>query len=176
MAAAQKKVIVRQFEGGLAWGYLPQAGFAQGGVVALMEVDGRARRLELGQIKWVCYVRDFNLDDGVEPERIGRRTFQARPRGDGLWLRLVFRDGEALEGLAGVDLGLLDALVGDGGLFLTPPDLRSNALRIFVPRAAIGGMEVLGMVTAPSKRLAAKKRAGVAAETQPGLFGGLFGE
>jgi hypothetical protein len=41
--AAQKKVVVRQFKGGLAWGYLPVSGFLEEGRVTLMEVDGRAK-------------------------------------------------------------------------------------------------------------------------------------
>jgi hypothetical protein len=99
---------------------------------------------------------------------MGRRTFVGRPRGDGLWLKLTLRDGDSLEGLAGVDLLQLDALVDDGGLLLAPPDLKSNVLRVFVPRAAMAEMEVLGMVTAPSRRIAAKRKGN---EAQGGLFG-----
>jgi hypothetical protein len=169
MAAAQKKVIVREFEGGLTWGYLSASGFVDGDEIVLLEVDGRTKRMALAGVKGVCFVRDFNREDRLDPERIGRRAFQARPRGDGLWLKFTFQDGDGLEGLVSVDLLQMDALVEDRGIFLTPPDSKSNVLRMFVPRAALRAMEVLGYVTAPSKRMAAKRAV-------DGAQGGLFGE
>jgi hypothetical protein len=166
MAIAQKKVVVRRFEGPPVWGYLPASGFAAGGAVELMEVDGRIKLLAFSEVKLIAYVKDFNLDDAVEPERIGRKTFPARPRGDGLWVRLGFTDGDSLEGLAAVDMGLMDALIAERGLFVTPPDAKSNAQRVFVPRAALRSLEVLGYVTAPSKKHAVK----VEEQKQGGLF------
>ena len=133
-------------------------------------------------LKRIAYVRDFNLDDKVDPERIGRMTFPARPRGDGIWLKLTFRDDELLEGLTTLDLAFADTLLDDRGIFLTPPDPRSNTLRLFVPRAALQSIEVLGFVTAPSLRLAAQRAAQtgtrpgakskrpVITDTQPSLF------
>jgi hypothetical protein len=49
-----------------------------------------------------------------------------------------------------------------------PPDARSNAQRVFVPRSALTGLELLGIVTSAAKRKAATvpRR-----EPQPGLFG-----
>jgi hypothetical protein len=116
-------------------------------------------------------VRDFNLDDPLDPERIGRKSFPSRPRADGLWLKLTFRNDDVLEGLANFDIGFTDSLLEDRGLFLTPPDLRANTQRLFVPRAALRSLEVLGFVTAPSKRLTAKPAARVTADTQTKLFG-----
>jgi len=165
--AAQKKVVIRQFKGGLAWGYLPASGFLEAGRVILMQVDGRAKALDFRDIKYICYVRDFNLDDPDDPERLGRRAFPARPRGEGLWLRLGFVDGDSLEGLSGFDMAFVDALLEERGLFVTPPDVRANAQRVFVPRTALASLEVLGYITAPSRRAAprASKDAG-----QPRLF------
>jgi hypothetical protein len=168
MGAGQKKVVVRRFEGGVAWGYLPQEGLRVGDGVELMGVDGRIKSIDLREIKWIATVKDFNLDDGIEPERMGRKAFLGRPRGDGVWLRLRFRDGDTLEGLADVGVGFLETAMVDGGLFVTPPDGRANTQRVFVPRAALVGMEVLGWVTAPSKKAAKAGR--VADAAQPGLF------
>ncbi|QMV17460.1 hypothetical protein GOB94_01090 [Granulicella sp. 5B5] len=168
MAAAQKKVVIRQVGGRLAWGYLPQSGFVHGGQVELIEVDARAKLLDLNEIETIAYVRDFNLDDPLEPERMGRRSFPARPRGEGLWVRVTFRETMPLEGLVSFDMGFIDRLLEDQGVFLVPPDGRGNTLRVFVPRAALKGLEVLGWVTSPTKKLAAK----VAREAlQAGLFG-----
>ena len=154
MASGQKKVVIRRFAGPLAWGYLPQTSLVRDDQVPLMAVDGRITPISLNEIKTIAYVHDFNLDDLVDPERIGRRSFLARPRGDGLWLKLTFQDADSIEGLTSVDLLLLDALIADQGLFLTPPDGRSNTQRLFVPRTSLRSLEVLGYVTAPSKRAA----------------------
>jgi hypothetical protein len=165
--AVQKKVIVRQFKGGLAWGYLSASGFVSDGRVTLMEVDGRAKTLDFKDIKAICYVRDFNLDDSEDPERLGRKNFQSRPRGEGLWLRLGFLDGDSIEGLSGFDLSFIESLLEDRGLFLAPPDARANTQRVFVPRSALASLEVLGYISAPSKRIAPKPRADAG---QPRLF------
>jgi len=167
MAIARKKVVIRSFEGEITWGYLPQSGFASAGLVEVIDTAGRVISLRLKEIKTIAYVRDFNLDDRDEPERIGRRSFLGRPRGDGLWLKLEFRDGDLLEGLAHFDVGFVDGLLEDRGLMLGLPDARSNTQRIFVPRAALVSVEVLGYVGVPAKKKAILK-AGAAA--QQGLF------
>jgi hypothetical protein len=63
-------------------------------------------------------------------------------------------------------MGFLESLIEDRGVFLTPPDTRGNAQRVFVPRSAIRSLEVLGYVTAPSKKLAKQ----IEAAAQAGLF------
>ena len=88
----------------------------------------------------------------VNPERLTRRAFLARPRTEGLWLRLIFRSGDLLEGLAPTDRSLLDALADDDGLFLTPPDTRSNTQRLYVPRSALTDLQLLAVITTPSRR------------------------
>jgi hypothetical protein len=108
MASGQKKVVIRRFAGALAWGYLPQNGLAHEDQVHLMAVDGRITPISFNEIKTIAYVHDFNLDDPVDAERIGRRSFAARPRGEGLWLRLTFQDADSIEGVAEVSLNLLD--------------------------------------------------------------------
>jgi hypothetical protein len=181
MAGSQKKVVVRRTGGTLAWGYLPQEQLLRDGQVALMGADGRVNSIAFSEIEMICYVRDFNLDDPVDPERLGRRSFVGRPRGDGLWVRLGLHDDTQLEGLMPFDLGFLTTLLDDQGIFLTPPDGRSNVLRVFVPRGSLRSLEVLGWVSAPSKRAAAKeaakpasKKAKLAAAMadQPSLFEG----
>lgn len=171
MAPAQKKVVLRSLSNDLAWGYLPQGGFLHDSTIELMAVDGRITIFSFNRLKQIAYVKDFNLDDQLDPERIGRPAFLARPRGDGLWLRLTFLDDQTLEGLAPSDLTFADALLGDRGLFLTPPDPRSNTHRLFVPRHALKSLEVLGVVTAPSRRLAAKPKSRHTPDTQTKLFG-----
>lgn len=151
MASGRKKVIVRMMGRGIAAGYLPLAGIVAGESVELLDLEGRVVPLALAGVKTICYVRDFNLDDPVNPERLTRKAFQARPRIEGLWLRITFADGDQFEGLAPIDRGLLDGIVEDRGIYLVPPDIRSNTQRVFVPHAAIAEMQLLAVVTTPSK-------------------------
>ncbi|HEY0264937.1 MAG TPA: hypothetical protein VGC07_10485 [Granulicella sp.] len=156
MANAQKKVIVRCFNGAILPGYLPVGAFVRqetaGPQLDLLDLAGRVASLPLEDVKIVSYVRDFNLSDTTNPERLARRTFLARPRTEGLWLRLTLRTGEQLEGLAATDLTLLTSILEDNGLFLTPPDTRSNTQRLFIPRLAITELQLIAVITSPSKK------------------------
>ena len=152
MASSRKKVIVRTVSDGVLSGYLPPTGvLGVTGAVALLDLEARMIDVPLAGIRWIAYVRDFNLADTIDPERLTRRTFLARPRTEGLWVRLTLAGGDVLEGLAPIDAALMDNLMEDGGLFLTPPDIRSNTQRLFVPRRAITELQVLAVVTNPSK-------------------------
>jgi hypothetical protein len=156
MSSAHKKVIVRRFTGETLPGYLPLATFVRNrtaqNALDLLDLEGRVVPLLLHDIKHVSYVRDFNLSDSTNPERLTRRTFLARPRTEGLWLRMTFRSGDLLEGLAPTDLGLLDDLINDAGLQIIPPDTRSNTQRIYVPRTSLTNLQLLAVITSPSRR------------------------
>ena len=168
MAIAQKKTVVRQFDGSITWGYLPQGSFVTGETVEVLDPAGRVLPLLLSQIKTIAYVKDFNLDNRTDPEQIGRRSFLSRPRADGLWLKLQFRDKDVLEGLANFDLGFIDSLLEDRGVAISPPDARSNTQRLFVPRAALVSVEVLGFIGAQSKQKTVER---ATATIQAQLFG-----
>ena len=160
MSSAHKKVIGRRFTGETLPGYLPLATFVRNrasqntpqNLIDLLDLDGRVIQLPIHDIKHICYVRDFNLTDTSNPERLTRRTFLARPRTEGLWLRMTFRSGDLLEGLASTDIGLLDDLVNDAGLQITPPDTRSNTQRIYVPRSSLTSLQLIAVITSPSRR------------------------
>jgi hypothetical protein len=184
MSSAHKKVIVRRLLGDTLPGYLPLSGFVRlrglekDRVVDLLDLSGRVLQIALSEIKHICYVRDFNLNDPISPERLTRRTFLARPRTEGLWLRLSFRgqttpstEPEQFEGLAPLDATLLDDILNDAGLFLIPPDIRSNTQRIYIPRSSIAELQLLAVITTPSRK---KPLPGAAAATlQEDLFRSL---
>ena len=152
MSSAHKKVIVRRHTNETFPGYLPLSGFVHGGSVPLLDLEGRVVSINLSDIKHICYVRDFNLNDTASPERLTRRTFLARPRGEGLWVRMTFRTGDLLEGLASTDVSVADDLIRDAGIFVTPPDTRSNTQRIYVPRIALSELQLVAVITTPSRR------------------------
>jgi hypothetical protein len=156
MSSAHKKVIVRRFTGDTLPGYLPLSSLVRNHAIDLLDLSGRIVSLATQDIKHICYVRDFNLSDTANPERLTRRTFLARPRTEGLWLRMTFRTPDRtpdlLEGLAPTDIVLLDDLIQNAGLFLTPPDTRSNTQRIYVPRTSLTELQLIAVITSPSRR------------------------
>ena len=157
MPTSRKKVIVRTVGDELQAGYLPLSHLltpagANQPCVDLLDLSGRLTPVPLAGVQWIAFVREFDLNNAVDPEQMSRRSFMARPRSEGLWVRLTFLHGEALEGLAPIDASLLDALLDDRGLFLTPPDMRGNTQRLYIPRLAIRSLEILAVITTPSKK------------------------
>jgi len=180
MASGHKKVILRRLRSHMPGadilnGYLAPSGFVTGSgrsaVLELLDLDGRVQPIPLREIKMVSFVRDFNLADRLNPERLLLRSFQSRPRAEGLQLRITFHDGNTLEGLAPLDLSLLDSACDDAGLQFAPPDTRANTQRIYVPRAAIASLQVLAVI-GPSRARKAAAAAAAAAE-QEDLFTSL---
>lgn len=166
MASGQKKVIIRRFNDQIHWGYLPQEVALLHGYVELIDPAAHVTPILLTEIKWIAYVRDFNLADRHLPERLDRKRFAARPRTEGLWVRMRLTDGETLEGLVQVNRTLLDSLADSTGIFVTPPDTRGNTQRLFVPRSAIESIEAVGLIQ-PAAVKAAKP---AKEEPQPSLF------
>lgn len=165
MPSSRKKVIVRTIDGMVQHGYAPQSGMVSANTAAeLLDLEGRTLTVPLIEVRWIAFVRDFNLGDKLEPERLSRRTFLARPRSEGLWIRLRLAGGELIEGLAALDVSLLDGLLEDRGLYLIPPDVRSNTQRLFVPRSAMVEVQLLAVITNPSKT----KPAAAASKGRPG--------
>jgi len=142
MASSRKKAIFRKLSRDWLAGYLPAGDFVHAGRVEMLDLEGKVVALATEDLKWICYVRDFNSGELNNPERLVRRTFAGRPRGEGLFVRVRLKDGDLVEGLAANDT----SLVSSEGIFLTPPDLRSNTQRIWIPRGAVEDLEVVAVV------------------------------
>ena len=169
MTAAQKKVIVQRTLGDSVAGYLPTHGFVEAETIPLLDLEGRLFRIPLRETKFIAFVRNFDLNEAAQLDRSLRRTFLARPRGEGLWIRVTFVSGDALEGLVAAGVSLLDEMLDLRGLQLTPPDTRANCQRIYVPRASILRLDMLGIVATASKR--APRTATAESVGQSELFG-----
>jgi hypothetical protein len=154
-ASTHKKVVVTFADRTTMQGYLNPTRLPDD-PLDVLTTNGEHRDVPLKDIRAVYFVRDFTED--YEPER---KAFFSRPKLDGLWVRLKFRDNETLEGVVSNDLlALLDS-----GIQITPPDLNGAAVRIFVPRSALSEVTVLGVVG-----VARRKPAAAAAPVQPKLF------
>lgn len=143
MTSTHKKVIVRKMDRDSVQGYVAATMFLVGSKVELLNTAGNVVLIDVGEIKGVYFVRDF-----ADSNSLQRKTFTTRPRVEGLWVRLRFRDGEMLEGLMPNDLTHLCA----EGFFLNPPDTRGNIQRIYVPRSALSELTVLAVIGSTAKR------------------------
>jgi hypothetical protein len=148
MAASRKKVILRKLSRDWLSGYLPPFSFVTGERVEMLDLGGKLVSVPLQELKWICFVREFQSGDASQPERLLRKTYVNRPRTHGLWIRARLKDDDVIEGLAQNDVTLLDA----DGLFLIPPDTRSNTQRIFLPRLAVAELDVLAVIKSGSRR------------------------
>jgi len=139
MPSTHKKVIVRKMDRDSVSGYVSPAQFVNEGKLELLNTAGNVVAIDLREIKGVYFVREFG-----DSESLARKTFASRPRSEGLWVRLRFRDSEILEGLMPADLtqNLPE------GYLVNPPDQRSNTQRIFVPRTALESLTVLAVIGA----------------------------
>ena len=124
-------------------GYVAPAHFVREGKLELLNTAGNVVAIEISDIKCVFFVREFG-----ESDSLARKTFTTRPRAEGLWVRIKFKDGEILEGLMPNDLSLTTA----EGFLINPPDLRSNVQRMFVPRGALESLTVLAVIGATKRQ------------------------
>lgn len=143
MPSTHKKVIVRKTDRDTVNGFVAPAHFVREGKLELLNTTGNVVAIDLAEIKCVFFVRDFG-----ESDSLSRKTFTTRPRSEGLWVRIKFKDGEVLEGLMPNDLSLTTA----EGFLINPPDLRSNVQRMFVPRGALESLMVLAVIGATRRQ------------------------
>ena len=154
-SGSHKKVFVETFDGRTVPGYVTPAHLGRAEGLELLNVNGEVEQLALERVRTVYFVNDFQ--EKFLPER---KSFLSRPKLDGLWVRVKYRDEETLEGVVANDLvALLDR-----GVNLVPPDPGTNCTRIFIPRPAIAEMTVLGVVGI-ARRTPARPTVG-----QPTLF------
>lgn len=177
MSASRKKTVVRKLSRDWVAGYVSSDDFSRHGMVELLDLSGKVILLPLSEIKWLCFVRDFNSGEINNPERLLRKSFAGRPRIEGVFLRLRLADGDQIEGVATNDRSLID---GDG-IFLLPPDTRSNTQRIWIPSTTISELEAVAVITSrarlkdaaarqPSTSPAAPSAGPSAGNDQPDLF------
>jgi hypothetical protein len=143
MSSTHKKVIVRKSDRDSINGYVAPANFVVDGKLELLNMTGNVVAVDLRDIKVVYFVREFSDSDVLT-----RKTFTTRPRTEGLWVRLKFKDSDVIEGILPNDL----TQNPPEGFLMNPPDLRSNTQRVFVPRTALASVTVLAVIGAGRRR------------------------
>jgi hypothetical protein len=151
-----KKAVLRRFDKEPLAGYINPLSFLQLTGIELLSPEGNVALIPYTDVKALAFVRDFDA-----PSEPGRQIFQTRPKTEGLWVRLEFRDGDVTEGILPNNLLQIET----SGFTIIPPEAFGNTQRLFVPRTALRSVQVLGVVGSPLK-----KKAKPAAKEQIGLF------
>lgn len=133
-----KKVAIRRFDRESLTGFVNPQSYLRPGGVELLTPGGTVSVVPYADIKVVCFVKDF---EAVDPEQ-EKKLFNTRPKIDGLWVRMQLRDGEIMDGILSNNL----VEVPPEGFTVTPPDSNSNNQKLFIPRAALQRLNVLGVV------------------------------
>lgn len=133
-----KKVFVRRFEREPVHGFASPQHYLQPTGIEVLTPAGAILMLGYHEVKWVAFVRDFPAPDAPDD----RKVFHTRPKMEGLWIRMLFRDSDLMEGILPNNLLQIDPY----GFSFVPPDPFSNNQRIFVPREALRDIHVLGVV------------------------------
>ena len=143
-SSTNKKVVIERFEREALKGYVnPQTWLLADGV-ELLSLEGNVVETPYSEVKSVCFVRDLD-GDRVDRER---KIFTTRPKTEGLWVRMLFRDGDYLDGLLPNALLQLEPQ----GFTIVPPDPSANNQRVFVPKSALTDLKVLGVIGGPLRR------------------------
>ncbi|MCW5965413.1 MAG: hypothetical protein KIT83_15360 [Bryobacterales bacterium] len=158
-SSTAKKVIVHRYEREPVLGYVHPSSYLQPDFVEILLANGVLQRIPYLDIKQISFVKDFDSSKGQSEQRI----FQSRPKLEGLWVRLDFRDGDFQEGVLANNLALSEAT----GFTVTPPNATGNTQRIFVPRTALSALTVLAVMGLK----ASKKPREKGSSGQQSLFG-----
>jgi hypothetical protein len=163
LSSTHKKVVIRMLDASIIKGYVDPSRYLGRSVVEILDQSSRLLTVPLEEIKGIFFVREF---DG-NSQRPERKVFHRRPRLGGLWIRMTFRDKEVLEGIISNSLLDLDSL----GFHVTPPDMYSNNLKVFIPRTSLEGLEVLAVISnGTARRPPQPARGAPEVSAQIGLF------
>ena len=159
--STNKKVLVSRFDRESLPGFVNPQTYLMPNGLELLTPAGIVQTLPYEEIKLVCFVRDFQ--EGEPRKEL--RMFTTRPKMEGLWIRMQFRDSDVMDGLLSNNLLQLEPY----GFSVIPPDPRFQNQRVFVPKAALSSIQVLGVVGSPLRQAQTRKAKPVPKE-QIGLF------
>ncbi len=161
-ASTHKKIVVETLEGERQVGYVNPRTFDRPDGLEFLDPAGQMQLTPWKNVRIAWFVQDWN-HPLPPPEQ---RSFERRPRLEGLWVRVHFHDKAALEGVLVNDL----LHTSEHGYLLTPPDLSGNSQKAFIPRAALARMEVLSVNPNRGTHLSRRKRPAAEPGRQPRLF------
>ena len=93
--STHKKVLVSRFDRETLSGFVNPQSYLLAEGLELLTQGGSVSVVPYDEVKLVCFVRDFQQG---EPRK-ELRLFTTRPKMEGLWIRMHFRDGDAMDGM-----------------------------------------------------------------------------
>lgn len=135
--------MVYRFEREPLGGFVDSGHPFEGNQVQFLNREGVIQNISVEQVKLICFVREW-----IEGPAWSRNHYAVRPRQQGLWVRIGFRDGESLEATMPNNLAALDPIA----LSISPPETVNGVQRILIPRQAMESFEILGVVGSPLKK------------------------
>ena len=131
-------------------GFIQPATYLAEEGVEILSPTGTVATIPYRDVKCVCFVRDWE-----DPSRLlEKRTFASRPKQEGLWVKLQWKDGDWIEALLSNRLTEWEP----AGFTVVPPDPGANSQKLFVPRIALHEASVLGVVGSPLRRQLKEKK------------------
>jgi hypothetical protein len=149
-SSTNKKIVIRRFDRDPVPGFVNAQTYLQAGGVEVLTVSGTVLLVPYDEVKVLYFVRDFYAGEPSAEHRV----FLTRPKANGVWVRMKFRDGEVMDGLMPNNLLQLEPY----GFTLVPPGAGSNCQKVFVPRAALSELQVVGVVGSPLRLSKAKPK------------------
>lgn len=161
-SSTHKKIIAETLDGKKHQGYVKFPNFAKEKGLELLNSEGQHIQISWKSLKIVWFVRDW---DESTPSNLQSATFSRRPRLEGLWIRLRFKDDTLLDGILVNDLLHLNPK----GFLVTPPAFNGSSQTVFVPRAALKSAEILSVVGGQAQQTR-RRRGSTPAPGQTRLF------
>jgi hypothetical protein len=144
-----KRVLLARFDRETLAGFVQSPNGFGAEFIELLTPEGALVKVPYAETNVVCFVRDFEAGESWRDHR----AFSTRPKSAGLWVRLLFRDGDTVEGMLANNLLQIEPT----GFSIIPPDPTFQNQRLFVPKAALADVQVLGVIGSPLKRRPSKK-------------------
>ena len=137
-ASTAKRVVLYRFDRHPLEGIVNPGTYLLDKGIELITLDGNLQAMPYTEMKALCVISEAGRADLFTEHNM----FERRPKVPGLWTRFMFRDGDRLDGI--LSHNLLDW--PQPGYFVTPPRAGPTRQRVFVPRAALIGTELRGVV------------------------------
>lgn len=137
-SSTTKRVVLYRFNRPPLEGYVNSGSYLLETGIEFITLEGNLQSSAYAEAKALCFVSGTGEDDLFRTDKV----FERRPKIAGLWTRFWFRDGDRLDGVLAHNL--LDWPAA--GYLLTPPKASAARQRVFIPRAALAGTELRGVV------------------------------
>jgi len=137
-SSTAKRIVLYRFDRQPIEGIVNPSGYLLDDHIELITVAGSMQSARYTDFKALCFISESGRADLFTDHPF----FERRPKVPGLWTRFTFRDGDRLDGI--LSHNLLEW--PSAGYFVTPPRAGASRQRVFIPRAALVGTELRGVV------------------------------